>query len=159
MTDSLSRRTMLLGLGASAAAALSPTSSLARTRQANEPILMGSGNHKYEWVRGWGKLPAGMQYGSTHGAIQVDGKNNVYLNTDTENAIIVFDENGKFIRSFGKEWKADKDGNGTHDMQLRKEGGKEYIYLTNLFRAEFAKLTLTGEPVWVLGWPEKSGSL
>jgi DNA-binding beta-propeller fold protein YncE len=162
MTDSnwsiSSRRRFLLSLGAGvAASSLNPQALFARTRQPNEPILLGAGKHKYEWVRGWGKLPVGMQYGSTHGAVQVDAKNNVYVNTDTENAIIVFDENGNFLRSFGKDWKADKDGNGTHGMQLRKEGGKEFIYLTNLYRAEFAKLTLTGEVVWVQGWPEKSG--
>lgn len=162
MTDSNwsipSRRRFLLGLGAGvAASAFTPQELFARTRRPDEPILLGAGRHKYEWVRGWGKLPAGMKYGSTHGAVQVDAKNNVYVNTDTENAIIVFDENGNYLRSFGKDWKADKDGNGTHGMQLRKEGGKEFIYLTNLYRHEFAKLTLTGEPVWVLGWPEKSG--
>lgn len=162
MTDSNSinsvRRRFLLGLGAGVAtSALMPSALFARTRQADKPILMGAGNHKYEWVRGWGKLPEGMKYGSTHGGIQVDSKNNVYFSTDTENAIIVFDENGKFLRSFGKEWKAASDGQGTHGMQLRKEGGKEFIYLTNLTRNEFAKLTLTGEVVWVQGFPEKSG--
>jgi hypothetical protein len=158
MTQTFSRRLFLRDLGTGlAAASLAPQLLLARSRQKVEPIILGTGNHKYEWVRGWGKLPAGMKYGSTHGAVQVDAKNNVYVNTDTEHAIIVFDEAGNFLRSFGKEWKADKDGNGTHGMLLRKEGGKEFIYLTNLYRHEFAKLTLTGEPVWVLGWPEKSG--
>ncbi len=159
-TNSLltSRRRLLLGLGSGlAVSAFTPRSMFAGSRQANAPILMGAGNHKYEWVRGWGKLPEGMKYGSTHGGIQVDSKNNVYLNTDTENAIIVFDQNGKFLRSFGKEWKAASDGQGTHGMQIRKEGGQEFIYLTNLTRNEFAKLTLTGEQVWVQGFPEKSG--
>ncbi|NOT63340.1 MAG: hypothetical protein HOP19_24285 [Acidobacteria bacterium] len=159
MTEmNLTRRRLLMGLGSGlAASTLAPSSLFASTRQANAPILMGAGNHKYEWVRGWGKLPEGMKYGSTHGGIQVDSKNNVYLNTDTDNAIMVFNESGKYLRSFGKEWNASADGTGTHGMQLRKEGGQEFIYLTNLARKEFAKITLTGEIIWRQGLPEKSG--
>ncbi|MFN0122417.1 MAG: hypothetical protein ACKV2V_18130 [Blastocatellia bacterium] len=125
-----------------------------RAKQAggNTPIILGAGNHKYEWVRNWAKLPDGMQFGSTHGAVAVDAKGRIYVNTDTENAIIVFDANGKFIRSMAKEWK----GNA-HGMQIRKEGSQEFIYLTNVARGEFGKLTLDGATVWAKGYPEKSG--
>nr|MBP6822300.1 hypothetical protein [Acidobacteriota bacterium] len=117
----------------------------------DEPLILGAGNHKYEWVRGWGKLPAGMEFGATHGAVQLDAKGLIYFNTDTENAIIVFDANGNFVRSMAKEWK----GNA-HGMQIRREGSQEFIYVTNVARGEFGKLTLTGETVWAKGFPEKS---
>ncbi len=158
MSHDFSRRAFLRGLGvaASTAASHSIFTALAAPRRA-DPLILGAGNHKYEWVRGWGKLPEGMSFGSTHGAVQVDAQNRVYFNTDTEHAIIVFDPNGRFIKSFGKEWKADREGNGTHGMQIVKEGRQEFIYLTNLFRREFAKLTLDGEVVWAKGYPEKSG--
>ncbi len=149
-----SRRCFLRGLGAGlAASAVAPQLLFAapRSRRA-DPIILGAGNHRYEWVSGWGKLPEGMQYGSTHGAVQVDSKGLVYFNTDTENAIIVFDANGKFVKTMGKEWKG-----GVHGMQIRQEGKDEFIYLTNLARSEFAKLTLAGEAVWVKGFPEPSG--
>src|SRR5581483_341951 len=120
-------------------------------------IILGSGAHRYEWVRGWAKLPEGMNLGNLHGAVQVDSKGLIYLSAESENAVMVFDQGGKFVRAFGKEWKADKPGNGIHGMRLRKEGGKEYLYLTHLDRHEFAKITLTGETVWVRGYPEKSG--
>ena len=156
ISNAVTRRGFLYGLGASvAASALSP--SLLSAYAGTDPIIFGAGNHRYEWIRGWGKLPEGMQFGSTHGAVQVDSQNRAYFNTDTENAIIVFDQDGKFIKSFGKEWKADKEGNGTHGMLIRKEGRQDFIYLTNLFRHEFAKLTIDGEVVWAKGYPEKSG--
>jgi DNA-binding beta-propeller fold protein YncE len=150
------RRVFLCGLGASVVAS-TIVPSLFSAYFGTGPIILGAGNHRYEWISGWGKLPEGMQYGSTHGAVQTDSQNRVYFNTDTENAIIVFDQDGKFIKSFGKEWKADKEGNGTHGMLIRKEGSQEFIYLTNLFRHEFAKLAVDGELVWVKGYPEKSG--
>jgi DNA-binding beta-propeller fold protein YncE len=115
-------------------------------------IILGEGKHKYEWVSGWAKLPSGMSFGSTHGGVQLDSQGRVYVNTDTENAIIVFDADGNFVKAMGKEWKG-----GVHCMQIRKEGGKEFIYLTNLARSEFAKLTLDGETVWAKGYPEQSG--
>ena len=153
--DQLNRRNFLAGLGVSlAATAVAPQLLLSAEarRRAEEPIILGAGNHKYEWVRGWGKLPAGMEYGATHGAVQVDSKGLIYVNTDTENAIIVFDANGNFVRTMAKEWKG-----GTHGMQIRREGAQEFIYLTNIARGEFGKITLTGENVWAKGFPEKSG--
>src|SRR5262245_39537541 len=155
---SFSRRLFLRNLSTSlAATAVAPQLLLARTKPKVEPIIMGAGNHKYEWVRGWGKLPEGMKYGSTHGGVVVDSKNRIYFSTDGEGSIVVFDQAGSFIRSIGKEWKPDKDGNGTHDMQIHKEGNQEFIYLVSLFRNEFAKITLDGERVWVKGFPEQSG--
>lgn len=151
-----SRRLFLHGLGAGVAVStIAP--SLFSAFSGTDPIILGAGNHRYEWIRGWGKLPEGMQFGSTHGAVQVDSQNRVYFNTDTENAIIVFDQDGNFIKSFGKEWKADREGAGAHGMLIRKEGGQEFIYLAQLSRHEFAKLTIDGEIVWVKGYPEKSG--
>lgn len=154
ISNAVTRRSFLYGLGAGvAASAFAPSLFAARARaRKDSPIILGAGNHKYEWVRGWGKLPEGMQYGSTHGAVQLDSKGLVYVNTDTENAIIVFDADGRFIKAMGKEWKG-----GVHGMQIRKEGRDEFIYLTNLARGEFAKLTLSGETVWVKGYPEESG--
>jgi hypothetical protein len=160
ISSDFSRRAFLRGLGAGIAASTVASHSiftaLAKTRGADQ-IILGAGNHKYEWVRGWGKLPAGVKLGSTHGGVVVDAQNRVYFSTDGDDSIIVFDQDGKYVRSLGKEWKPDRDGNGTHDMQLIKEGGQEFIYLVSLFRHEFAKITLQGEPVWVKGFPEQSG--
>ena len=91
-TTALSRRNFLGGLGLGlTASAFASRFSLANSLQNGGPIILGAGNHRYEWVRGWGKLPAGMDYGATHGAVQIDAKGLIYVNTDTDNAIIVFD--------------------------------------------------------------------
>ncbi len=121
------------------------------------PVVLGSGNHRYEWVRGWGALPSGLKYGSTHGGVVIDSQSHIYFSTDGDLGIVVLDRDGKYVRSFGKEWKPDRDGNGTHDMQLHKVKGDEFIFLVSLFRHEFAKITPQGSVVWVRGFPEKSG--
>lgn len=159
--DRLSRRHFLQGVACTATASAFTSSSLfsalAAYKADDKPLIVGAGNHRYEWVRGWGQLPAGMKYGSTHGGVVVDAQNHIYFSTDGDQSIIVLDQAGKHVRSIGKEWKPDKDGNGTHDMQLHREGRQEFIYLVSLFRNEFAKITLTGEIVWVKGFPEQSG--
>lgn len=113
---------------------------------------LGAGEQLYQWVHGWGLLPAGMQFGNTHGCIVIDSQDNVYMNTDTDNAVIVFDKNGKFLRSFGKELRG-----GLHGMVLRKEGDKEFIYFAHHGRNIAGKMTLDGEILWTLGYPEKPG--
>lgn len=138
---------------ASTAGAMLSNSSLA----SDAPIVLGAGNHKYEWVKGWGMAASNPRLGSTHGGVVIDSKNQIYFSTDGPSSIQVLDPNGKFIRAIGAEWKPDKDGNGTHDMQIHKEGNTEFIYLVSLFRNEFAKITTSGETVWVKGFPEKSG--
>jgi DNA-binding beta-propeller fold protein YncE len=154
-TNAISRRMFLAGLGAGAAAATwAPRGLLADSSRSalDEPIILGSGSHTYQWIRGWAKLPDGVRFGNTHGAVVIDAQGRVLMNTDTENAIIIFDPDGKFIKAWGREWKG-----GAHGMALHKEGRTEYLYLTHHARHEFAKCTLDGEVVWVKGYPEASG--
>ncbi|MDO8751607.1 MAG: peptidyl-alpha-hydroxyglycine alpha-amidating lyase family protein [Dehalococcoidia bacterium] len=63
--------------------------------------VYGSGEFLYEHVAGWGKLPRGMRFLECPG-VAVDSKDNVYVLTRAEHPIIVFDREGKFLRSFGQ---------------------------------------------------------
>jgi hypothetical protein len=118
-----------------------------------EPIVLGEGRHRYEWVRGWMKLPPGMaNLGSTHGGIVVDAKNRIHVSTDTEHAIVVFDQDGKWLGSWGKEL-----GAGLHGLCLSKEGDAEFIYAAHLGRREVVKLSLDGKLQWSVGYPQSSG--
>ena len=155
---SINRRNFLFTLGAgTAASVLRPPLAGSAQGPKGDPVIVGSGAHRYEWVKGWGTLPDGMKLGSMHGGVAVDSQNLVYVTTDGEGSIVVFDPDGKFVRAIGKEWIPDKEGAGTHDIQVHREGGQDYIYIVSLFRHEFAKLTTAGEVVWVKGFPEKSG--
>ena len=44
----------------------------------------GNGAWTYDVVPQWGKLPAGKQFGGTHGAISSDKAGNVYVSTQSE---------------------------------------------------------------------------
>ena len=67
-------------------------------------------------------------------------------------AIVVFDPQGKFVRSFGKEFHR-----GGHGIDVRKEGNEEFLYLCDVQHGIVAKTTLKGEHVWVKWTPEEPG--
>ncbi|HMS16815.1 MAG TPA: hypothetical protein PKA37_08230, partial [Planctomycetota bacterium] len=69
-----------------------------------------------------------------------------------EDAVIVFDSEGRVVRTFGKQFKG-----GLHGMTIVKEGETEFLYLTHTARHEVVKATLEGEVVWTLGCPVVSG--
>jgi hypothetical protein len=64
--------------------------------------------------------------------------------------VLVFDPAGKFVRSFGKEW-----WGGGHGIDIRKDGGEEFLYLTNTWKSpKVVKATLKGQIVWKKERPE-----
>jgi hypothetical protein len=65
--------------------------------------------------------------------------------------MVVFDEKGKFVKSWGKEFKG-----GAHGLHIRKEGKQEFLYLCDTKRAVVVKATLDGEEVFSLGYPKES---
>src|SRR5687767_13434658 len=100
------------------------------TPRGKEGITMrlGQGEHTYEWVEGWAKVPAGKALGYTHGVI-TDKNDNVYVHNQSKDAVCVFDRDGNFLRSWGEEFAA-----GAHGMFYNREGGAEYLYFSDYVR-------------------------
>ena len=71
--------------------------------------MLGTGEQQYEVVsHTWGELPSHIVWGETHG-VTVDGAGFIYIKhrnyaKTPMDAIVVFDPQGKFVRSFGKEF-------------------------------------------------------
>ncbi|MBI3854950.1 MAG: hypothetical protein HY293_04585 [Planctomycetes bacterium] len=147
-----SRREIMGLFGAAGAAAALLPGRLFAERVSQDKVIFGDGVHKYEWIPNWAKLPAGMKYvGSTHGNVGVDSKDRAYFNTDTDNAVMIFEQDGTFVKAWGKEFR------GAHGMKIAKEGDKEVLWLCSLGRSEVIKLTLDGEVLLTIPFPEKSG--
>lgn len=125
---------------------------LSLARQDPGPIRIEAGATTFEWVRGWGDLPAGKHLGNTHGCIVVDREDRIYLATDTEDAVVVFDQAGKVLTTFGKEL-----AGGLHGMALVDEGGEQRLLLAHLGRHQVLGATLDGEILWTLDYPKESG--
>jgi sugar lactone lactonase YvrE len=68
-------------------------------------------------------------------------------------AIVVFDPKGRFIRAFGEGFRG-----GAHGLKLRREGKTEYLYHCDINRCRVVKTELTGEEIWVHGYPREDSS-
>lgn len=147
------RRLLGAGLAAAAGAAVIngfPAILRAEDKSGTKPLIVGSGDHTYEWQDNWAKLPDGKKFGNTHAVCEVeDGRIFIHNTSSTGDATAIFDPNGKFIGSWGKEF-----AGGAHGMDLRKENGTEYLYLAPTGMHKAFKTTLTGEVVLTLDYPK-----
>src|SRR5579863_566198 len=70
--------------------------------------VVGSGTHSYECVHDWLVPPEGLVWGDTHGLCQ-DEQGHIYVGHTVNKssmrgeAIVGFDEKGRFGRAFGEE--------------------------------------------------------
>ncbi len=150
----ISRREFL-GRASCGAAALA----LGRSSWGDEaaPIL-GSGSHRYECLHDWLTPPSwsGIRFGDTHGVAQ-DAAGRLYVahtvhpSSKVDDAICVFDANGRFIKSWGARFKG-----GAHGLDLRKEGSQEFFYHCDVAHRQVVKTDLDGKVIWEMGVPEAS---
>jgi DNA-binding beta-propeller fold protein YncE len=162
MSDSdVSRRQFCQATTAAAASTIaastvfSPFFVHAADKTGQKPQIMGTGDHQYECQHNWGQLPDNMSWNTTHG-VTFDKSGMVYIiqqGSDKEelDTIVVFDPNGKFVRSFGKEFHG-----GGHGIDIREEDGVEYLYICDTFNRQVVKTTLDGEWVFKLRYPREA---
>ena len=127
-------------------------------KSGNRPPIVGSGVHTYECVHDWLVPPEGLVWGDTHGLCQ-DEQGNIYVGHTVNKssmrgeAIVVFDPKGRFIRAFGEGFRG-----GAHGLKLRREGKPEFLYHCDINRCRVVKTTLTGEEIWIHGYPREDSS-
>ena len=136
---SVTRRDFLATTGLAAAA---PFVLGTTDKSGSKLSIVGDADHQYEAIHDWGQLPAKIKYGNTHGVCE-DSQGHIYIHhtvhADSESAdtIVIFDETGKFVRSWGKQFKG-----GAHGLMFRKEGNEEFLYLCDYAHAIVTKRTL-----------------
>jgi hypothetical protein len=138
MTDRSSRRRFLFAVGGGAPLILGAQEKAGRRK----PVL-GEGEHTYEVTHDWGELPASIKYGNTHGVCE-DSQGRIYVHhtvndaSESSDSMVVFDAGGKFIKSWGREFKG-----GAHGLHIRKEGSTEFLYLCDTKRGLVVKTRLS----------------
>jgi hypothetical protein len=147
-----------------AAAAAGPILLGVQDKAGSKAPVLGKGPFTYEAVHDWGELPSSIKWGNTHGVVE-DAQRNIYIHhtvhasSERADTMVVFDHAGKFVRSWGSEFRG-----VAHGLHLRKEGRDEYLYLTvnaanpklspqPAMQAVVLKTTLTGEVVWKIQGP------
>ena len=123
----------------------------------SDPVILGRKGRRYLWMPDWLKPPENIKWGDTHGVAQ-DARGRIYISHTvrpsslSRDAIVVFDWKGKFLASWGSEF----DGGG-HGLDIRREGGREYLYHCDIAHRIFAKTDLEGSIIWQKGAPEEAG--
>ncbi|MBV8902310.1 MAG: hypothetical protein JOZ22_01635, partial [Acidobacteriia bacterium] len=128
----------------------------AQNKSGNQKPILGSGEYVYEVTHDWGNLPSDIRYGNTHGVCE-DSQGCIYIHhtvgdsSEKPDTMVVFDAEGKFVKSWGKEFRG-----GAHGLTIRREGSTEFLYLCDIKRGLVVKTTLEGEEVFALGYPKEA---
>ncbi|HXW05251.1 MAG TPA: hypothetical protein VD833_08465 [Vicinamibacterales bacterium] len=151
-------------LAAAAAAPLSPILLNVQDKAGSRRPVVGHGAHTYEAIHDWGELPSHIRWGNTHGVVE-DSQGHIYVHhtvhatSESADTMVVFDRDGRFVRSWGREFRG-----VAHGLDVRREGGEEFLYLTvnaanpkastqPAMQAVVVKTTLKGEIVWKIQGP------
>jgi hypothetical protein len=153
-----SRRSFVKQVAAGSFAALAAPAIVTAAKTDSAVTVVGAGEHKYEANHNWAQLPGEFTWQTTHN-VAVDGDGLVYvihegrLDQPDHPAIFVFDGDGKYVRSFGKQFQG-----GGHGLEVHREGSDEFLYVTAYQqKRSFAKLSLTGDTVWHNRAPMQAG--
>lgn len=147
-----------------AAAAVSPILLGLQDKAGSRLPMMGAGAFAYEVTHDWGTLPSSIRWGNTHGVVEdaqghIHVHHTVHATSDSGDSVVVFDADGRFVRSWGAGFRG-----VAHGFHLRREGRDEFLYLTLTAsnprmspapsrQAAVVKTTLAGELVWAIDGP------
>ena len=104
----------------------------------------------FEPIEAWGKLPEGWRYVECAG-VAVDGKDNVFVFTRGEHPVIVFDRDGRFLRSWGEGLVR-----RAHAVTIDAD---EMVWLTDDLHHTVRKFTPDGKLLLTIGDPDKPSEL
>ena len=105
-------------------------------------LTLGSGEYQYHVNENWAKLPDGWEFRDVAG-VGVDSKDNVYVFNRGEHPMMVFDQEGNFLRSWGE-------GLFVRDHGIHI-GPDESIYCTDDDDHTVRKCTLDGKVLLEIG--------
>jgi hypothetical protein len=87
-------------------------------------LQTGNGEWTYHVVSNWGQLPPGTAFGGTHGGIATDQAGNLYVSTQSETGVLVYDRDGKLLKTIAGQYPE------VHSLVYAKENEDESFYAT-----------------------------
>ena len=104
----------------------------------------------FEPIEGWGRLPDGWHFVEVAG-VAVDGKDRVFCFTRGEHPVIVFDRDGRFLRSWGQGLVR-----RAHAITIDAD---EMVWLTDDLQHTVRKFTPEGKLLLTIGDPDTPAAL
>lgn len=123
----IDRRTFSLSAGAISLAAVTdggPGRAQTPGAAPARALVTGNGEWTYRVVPGWGHLPAGTEFGGTHGAIAADRAGRIYISTQSATGVLVLSPDGTLLGTILGRYPE------VHSMVHAEEGGEEVFYAT-----------------------------
>lgn len=112
----------------------------------------GQGQFRYRLVEGWAREALAKVKVKNGHAMAIDRAGRIlFLTDDAQNNVIILSPAGELLET----WTARMPG--AHGMTRAEEGGKEVLFITDTALHEVRKLTMKGEELMHLSWPEKTG--
>lgn len=113
------------------------------------PQVYGHHNMTYTLDKNWGTLHAATTpVNDCHEMIQ-DGKGRILLLTnETKNNIIVYNQKGKLLDSWGHEFP------GAHGLTVQHDGKQDYLFITDTEKHQVYKTTIDGKIILTIDAPK-----
>lgn len=109
-------------------------------------VIMGSGAYRYRVEEHWPHLPPGLEIGDVS-AVATDEKGRVYLFNRGPNPMIIVEDDGSFVTSWGQDT-----FRSAHGVYVAPDG---YIYCTDWGDHTVRRCTRDGRVLMTLGNPGK----
>ncbi len=115
-----------------------------------EGALIGHGDFRYHVDRHWGDQdPAQIPIKNCHEMVE-DSQGRLILVTDhVKNNVLIYDKSGKVL----KTWTLNSPG--AHGLTISKEGGEEFLFITDSEINKVYKTTLDGKVLMTLDYPKE----
>ncbi len=106
-------------------------------------VTVGTGDCRYSVAQGWEQVPEGWTHDDVAG-VSTDPEDNVYLITRRKARVIVYDRQGRFLRSWGEDVFTER----THGITVGPDGS---VYCTDDGDHTVRKFTPEGKLLMTLG--------
>ena len=113
-------------------------------------MRIGASGYSFDWVDGWGDLPAtpsARSNGRTHG-VAVTSRGQVVVLRQADPAVVVLGRDGELHDAWGDRF------GGAHGLTLGRENGRDVLWITDEVSGEVSKLSLEGETLLQLAAPD-----
>jgi len=110
-------------------------------------LKTGTSAFSFDVVLDWAKWPESVTVGYTHG-VEKDTAGHIYVFHTGSPSVVVFDEDGSYLRSWGEQFEG-----GAHGFYLHQSAEGEFAYITDTSKGIVAKYTLDGQELLTIETP------
>jgi peptidylamidoglycolate lyase len=113
--------------------------------------IWGHGEKRFTIDTNWGKLNAETTpVKDCHEMVQDKNGRIILLTNETKNNVIVYNQKGKLIESWGHEFP------GGHGLTLFNENGEDTLFICDNERHQVIKTTISGKVIFILDYPKET---